>query len=445
MKEGLVTSLNAIRELAIQDGKAYPQYVPIIDQNTTIGEFGTPILSTPVVMNEFMSMLVNRIVYTSFESRYFNNPLQVLEGDAIPLGYAGQEIYVNPAKGRKYNVDDFAGLLAKYEADVKVQYTEVNMDLQYPVTVGRHKLKQAFTSWEALEGFINELSQSLYNGAYIGEYNNTKALISNAYAANNVQIDVVSAITDVDKAKAFTEKARTAFLNMQTPTTDYNAWAKVGGYGKAVVTYSNPEDIVFVVRNDIRSFLDVNLLAMSFNIDKATLLGNIISVNNFDIYDDDGVKVYDGSNIIGFIGDKRWFRIKRQDMYLDEFYNANNRTWQYYLNLTKMYNYSLFANGVVYATAIPEVKATKIEFTETKLTITEGEDETAVLTIEPVNATETVTFTSSDTGETYVKITKIDDRHVKVEGVSATSQDVTITATCGNLTDTIDVEVEAAS
>ena len=56
MKEGLVTSLNAIREIAIQDGKAYPQYVPIIDENTTIGEFGTPILNTPVVMNEFMSM-----------------------------------------------------------------------------------------------------------------------------------------------------------------------------------------------------------------------------------------------------------------------------------------------------------------------------------------------------------------------------------------------------
>ena len=41
-------------------------------------------------------------------------------------------------------------------------------------------------------------------------------------------------------------------------------------------------------------------------------------------------------------------------MYLDEFYNANNRTWQYYLNLTKMYGYSLFANGVILATALPE-------------------------------------------------------------------------------------------
>ena len=445
MKEGLVTSLNAIRELAIADGKAYPQYVPIIDENTTIGEFGTPILNTPVVMNEFMSMLVNRIVYTSFETRYFNNPLQVLEGEAIPLGYAGQEIYVNPAKGRKYNVDDFAGLLAKYEADVKVQYTEVNMDLQYPVTVGRHKLKQAFTSWDALEGFINELSQSLYNGAYIGEYNNTKALISNAYAANNVQISIVDALSDVDKAKAFTESVRTTFLNMQTPTSDFNAWNKVGGYGNAVVTYSNPEDIVLVIRNDIRSFLDVNLLAMAFNIDKATLLGNIISVNNFDIYDDDGVKVYDGSNILGFIGDKRWFRIKRQDMYLDEFYNANNRTWQYYLNLTKMYNYSLFANGVVYATAIPEVDATKIEFTEDSLTIVEGEKATAILSIEPVNATEEVTFTSSDTNEDYIKIKKIDNKHVEITAVDATLAAQTITATCGNLTDTISVSVTAAS
>ena len=40
-------------------------------------------------------------------------------------------------------------------------------------------------------------------------------------------------------------------------------------------------------------------------------------------------------------------------MYLDEFYNANNRTWQYYLNLTKMYGYSLFANGIILATAQP--------------------------------------------------------------------------------------------
>lgn len=105
ISEGLKTSLNAIREIS---SEIYHQYVPIIDDDTDIGSFGSPILSTPVVMNEFVSALVNRIVYTQFERKYFRNPLQVLEGDRIPLGYAGQEIYVNPAKGRKFNVNDFA-------------------------------------------------------------------------------------------------------------------------------------------------------------------------------------------------------------------------------------------------------------------------------------------------------------------------------------------------
>ena len=108
VSNGLKTALNNIRELSISDGKAYHQYVPIIDDDTDIGSFGSPILSTPVIMNEFMSMLVNRIAYTMFEQKYFRNPLQVLEGDQIPLGQIGQELHVNPAKGRKYDVNDFA-------------------------------------------------------------------------------------------------------------------------------------------------------------------------------------------------------------------------------------------------------------------------------------------------------------------------------------------------
>ena len=78
--------------------------------------------------------------------------------------------------------------------------------------------------------------------------------------------------------------------------------------------------------------------------DKTSLMGKIIGVRNFDIYGDDGTKVYDGSAILGIMADRRWFKIKSQDKELDSFYNANNRTWQYYYNIVKMYNFSLFAN-----------------------------------------------------------------------------------------------------
>ena len=444
MNEGLKTSLNAIREMSIQDGTAYHQYVPIIDDNTDIGTFGAPILNTPVVMNQFLNMLVNRIVYTQFETKYFRNPLQVLEGERIPLGYAGQEIYVNPAKGRQYNVNDFAGLLAKYEADVKVQYTAVNMDLQYPVTVGRHKLKQAFVSWDSLDNFITELSNSLYNGAYIDEYRFTKGLISGAYKSNQVQIEVVTEPTTEALGKTFTTKAREMFLNMQVPSSSFNAWSKVGGYGRDIITYTNPEDIVFIVRNDIRAFLDVNVLASAFNMDKATLLGNIISVDSFDEYDDEGNLIFDGSNVLGFIGDKSWFRIKRQDMFLDEFYNANNRTWQYYLNLTKMYNYSLFANGVVIATSEPTVEISSMKFTDaTGLSVTAGDTIDLHIETTPFPANATITYTSGTEAKATVASKVGNNKIAVVTGVAAGTS--VITATAGNVTATYTITVEASA
>lgn len=442
--QGLVTSLNAIREASVSEGTIYHQYLPIVDDQTDIAAFGTPILNNTAVMNEFMNRLVNRIVYTSFENKYFNNPLQILEGDRIPLGYAGQEIYVNPAKGRQYDVNDFAGLLVKYEADVKVQYTSVNMDLQYPVTVSRHKLKQAFVSWDSLDNFVMELSNSLYNGAYIDEFRFTKGLVSSAYASNQVQVRTISAISSEATAKTFVQTARELFLNMQLPSTEYNAWAKVGGYGKDILTYSRPEDIVFLIRNDVRAYLDVNVLAEAFNMSKADLLGRIIPVDNFDQYDDNGTKIFDGSAIIGFIGDSSWFRIKRQDMYLDEFYNANNRTWQYYLNLTKMYNYSLFANGVVLATSAPSVDIVSMKFTESAgAKVTAGDDIELHIETTPFPANATITYSSGTVANATVAAKTGNNKIAVVTGVKAGSS--VITATAGNVTATYTITVEAAS
>ena len=445
--QGLITSLNAIREASVSGSTIYHQYVPIVDEETDISSFGTPILNNTAVMNEFMSRLVNRIVYTSFENRYtYQNPLRILEGDRIPLGYAGQEIYINPAKGRQYNVNDFAGLLVKYEADIKVQYTSVNMDLQYPVTVSRHKLKQAFVSWDSLDSFVMELSNSLYNGAYIDEYRFTKDLVSAAFKSNQVQYEVVSGVNSEANAKAFSVKARELFLNMQTPSTAYNAWTKVGGYGREILTYSRPEDIVFLIRNDIRAYIDVMSLANAFNIDKADLLGRIIAVDSFDSYDDEGTKIYDGSAILGFIGDASWFRIKRQDMYLDEFYNANNRTWQYYLNLTKMYNYSLFANGVVLCTSAPSVAITSMKFTDpTGLEVTAGETLELHVETTPFPANAEITYTSANTSKATVAAKSGDPKTVVVTAKEAvTSLVITASANSGATTATYTIKINAA-
>lgn len=439
VKNGLAIALNDLRQNA---SSKFQEVIPIVDENTSIEAYSAPLLNTPKLMNEFAEVLVQRIIYTKFESKVFRNPLKVLEGDKIPLGYLGQEIFVNPAQGRDFDVDDFAGALKKYESDVKVQYQYINFDKQYPVTIVRQSLKQAFVSWGALEEYISNITNSLYNGYYIDEYRNTKALVTNAYRSNAVQIKTVTNPTTQALVKTFVKEARTYFLNFQTPSSRFNAWSKIGGYGREVVTFTAPEDIVMLVRNDIRSEIDVEALAVAFNMDKTTLLGNILPVDDFSIYDKNQNLVYDGSKILGIICDKSWFRIKEQDLYMDDFRNANNRSVNMYLNAIKMFNYSFFANAIVFATEEPTVTITDMSLDKTEVEVEAGETTTVQVTTTPFSANSpTITVTSSASAVATASIT---GKTITITGVASGENadgEATITVTAGNVTKTISVTV----
>lgn len=439
-KIGLINSLNAIRQDA---STKYQNSVPEITEKTSIAELANPILDNSALYNEFCNALVQRIVYTQVQSKIYNNPLKSLEGDNIPLGYLGQEIFINPAQGRDYDINDFAGLLKKYEADVKVQYQEINFDKQYPVTVIRQKLKQAFTSFADLEAFITGYTNSLYNGLYIDEYNATKGIVTNAYLSNAVQIVKIEKPTTKELAEDFVEKARTLFLNFQTPSSNYNAWHKVGGYGRDIVTFTSPEDIVFLLRNDLRSKLDVKVLAESFNMDKSILLGNILPVDDFSVYDSTGKLLKDGSDIYGIIADKSWFRIKTQDEYTESFNNGNNRSINYYLNKIKMFNYSFFANAIVFATKEPELPINSLDFKAETIEIEKtGDTEGLDITVNPVNATTPkITYASDNEAVFTVLANAENDRHCTVTATGAGTAN--LTATAGNVTTKVQITVKA--
>ena len=352
---GLVTALNKMREMSVSEGSVYHQYVPTITSDTDIKKFGQVILDSNLtpVYNEFFSLL-KRIAFFAIENKRFANPLSFLEGSNMPLGWAGQNVHVNPAKGREFNVDDFAGLLQKYEAEYMVEYLNVNLDRQYPVTITRAKIKQAFTSWGDLESFIEGIINSLYNGAEIDAYNYTKALVTSAYYDGRIITEVVTAPTTEATDKAFVKTLRKLYRKFQLPSSEYNAWKLVNGdQAKAVTTWTDASDIGVTITADIEAELDVEVLASAFNMSKADFLGRVVVVDNFDVYNDDGTLNKSGDAIQAVIFDRNFFKIKTQDNEMDEFYNPNNRTWQYYLNVNKMYNTSLFANAVALVTENP--------------------------------------------------------------------------------------------
>ena len=447
LSEGFQTALNEIRETLIEDNKLYQTQLPIVDYTTSSQVYGHSLLSLPAdLRNKFINALVDRIAYTSFNIRYYKNPFENLKGNETPLGAIGQNIYVNPAKGRVYNIDDFAGLLAKYESDVKAEYNEINADFQYPATIVRQELQKAFVSWRSFEDLIMGISASLYNGSYIDQYKLTKLLISNAYRTNSIQMETIS-VSNINapttaELENITAKLRELYLNFQEPSDDYNAWKKVGGYGRAIETWTPAEDIVVFINTKMASWLSVKVLANAFNISEASLMGRVYTTKSFDVYDNDGNKIFDGSKIVAQICDKRWFKIRDIDMFMDEFYNANNRSWQKFLNYRGSYNYSFFANAVQLVTELPSISATAIQFQKSSETLVVGTPKVLEIVTTPVGATETITFTADDS-ETYVTLEKIDNRHVKVTPVSASGSAVTITATGGTsgVTGTCEVNV----
>ena len=442
---GLVTALNKMREMSVDSGDIFHQYFPIVTSSTNIGEWGSPMFGSnyQAVQESFFGLL-KQIAYVATVTRVFDNPLAQLEGENMPLGWAGEETYVNPVQGRQFDVNDFAGILQKYEADVKVQYLTVNMDLQYPVTLTRDKIRTAFNSWRDLEEFINGIVNALYNGAYIGMFNYTKALVAAAFKENKAQYIKVSAVTNEATGKALIKKLREMYTLFQLPSSSYNSWAKVGGAGRPVTTWCAPEDIMLLIRADVMATVDVDVLAAAFNMDKADFIGRVITVDNFDVYTDDGTKIYDGSAIIGMICDKAWFKIKQQDMALDMWFNPNNRSWQYYLNVVKMYNYSLFANGVVIATDDPVVDATAITASKTSVTVEEGADVVLDLETTPFSANPTITASSSSDENATASVT---GKKLTIHGVDDGSATITVTATnsVGTVTCTVTVTVTAAA
>lgn len=438
---GLQTALNKMREMSVESNSIFHQYVPVVTDSTTIGAYGLPILdpSNTAVLNDFVSLL-KKVVYTAVYNKTFNNPLAMLEGERMPLGQFIEDTYVNPAKARGFNVNDFAGLLQKYEAQVATQYISVNSDLQYCVTITREKIRNAFTSWDNLEGFVSGMVNSLFNGAYIHRYEATKGLILGAYKGNNIQYETVSAVADEATAKALVEKIRATFSKMQIPSTKYNAWNKVKGGELALKTWSDPQDIVVLISADIDAKVSVQSLAYAFNMSEADFIARKIVVDDFSQYNEDGSVAVDGSAIQCVICDKAWFKLKTQDFAMDEFYNINNRTWQYMLNDVRVENYSLFANAVAFVTSAPSIDATAVDITKSSITLDAGTTGKVLVNITPANATSSVTVSSS--ASTYAT-GAMSGRYLVITAKEAGS--ATLTVTANGHSDTISVTVASAS
>lgn len=303
------------------------------------------ILSDKKLRNEFIDALVNKVGLTKVKSKQIKDQLSMLDGDTLPMGAYIEELFVNPAVARKYDMDSDQ-LLKNKIPDVKALYYGVNRESVYEVTVSYAMLKRGFNNDSAFGRLISEIVSSLYSGDKLDNMILKKGLVAHAVANKNIVIRKhTKEVKDMtkDDVTALVEELITDSLMIEDPSHSYNSYGKVASQAEKdagkdkVITFTDREDQYILIRKDIYTKMNVNVMAMAFNVDKTALLGRIIPVDNFG-----------DSKVMAVLTDRAWWVISDLLYETDEFVNGANLTRKTFLHHHQIVRYSMFANAIAY-------------------------------------------------------------------------------------------------
>lgn len=327
--------LNAIRD------EASPAYQAAVPEATPLNliEVGNPIMNYEAVGNEFINALVNKIIFQLIERKMWKSPLAGLRGEQMPLGTDIEDIHTNPAKAQPYDGTEkgMSELLKMFEPDVATTYYRLNRQDKYPVTINNEQLRGAFTSWGKLNTLIDQIVDSLYNGATIDEFNYTKNLVSDAVTNGKVVTQNIIAPVDRATGMQFLKTLRNTSVLFTFPSTKYNSYQLNGGTKTPRTNWCPIEDQVLLLTADVATEVGVDVLADIFHLDFASYLTSPIIVDEFG-----------NTDVLGVLADRRAFIIMEQLRHFRTFNNGSSLSWQYFYHVWDLFALSPFRNMVAF-------------------------------------------------------------------------------------------------
>jgi hypothetical protein len=243
--------------------------------------------------------------------------------------------------------------------DIKTVYFSQNSQKQFKVTVYRKELQKAFTSESEFQGLVENIINQLYSSKNIYEFERTKNILNKSFNST-VTVGILNEFGAISKANAseFVAECRALSLNMKFPSSNYNNWeayAKNWNTTNAeqlnttpVVTWTEVAHQHLIIRADVLSVVDVNVLAAAFNIEKLSFLGNITAVNNF------GETEKDKYKINAVMCDRAFIQIDEQSEEMSGIENPSALCYNNFLTSFQTYGTLPFANAVAFVENNPE-------------------------------------------------------------------------------------------
>ena len=386
--------MNTVRGVA---SSVYQNTVPEYTIDDVINNYGNLITSNSVIRNEFISILQNVIFYEYFAQHTFENKFSRLKKPVDVARASTFELFANPINPLQYDGTALDRILNIYKRDVKKQIYTRNREDVFPISITAVELESAFQSNEAFYTFVSQKWRSIQDSNEIVEYNAIKELINVNVTSGALKTLDVTGMTSEQKLKA----VKKIMYGMESPSADYNNYKAISGDSGDPVTTSTPfRSMLMVLGGDLKTDIDVDVLAGVFNLDKATLAENSITVDNFNYneYDRENqtIKENHKSNIVGLICDENLFKFTEQLNTSAGMMNPATLTEQTFVHIWQTIAIRAWANCIVLIDNGEEPTPSELKFDLNRTVDSVPDEETSTTTEANITATFEGIYTPAD-------------------------------------------------
>lgn len=340
--------LNTIRQMASENYKAD---IPEMGSMQSINHNSIPYHEYVVHQNEFFAILINKIGPTIVKALMFDNPLGVFRSENFEYGETLEEIYVGLADAEVFNAKDTTSPFMFRDTPIDVFYHDLNDERKYVRTIEKTWTMKAFRSDNSFDEFIDKMFTSLISSDQLDEAEAIKKLIPDSLTP--VTITGGATISTPAEAVDTTQPDWVLNLNKRLITM-INLFAfpsRTRFENGAGVPMATPvEDQYLIVNAEVASELD-SLYANAFNMDKATPLAKKIVIDEFPVYTGPGP--LNGVRPIAALVSRNTIIFKDKILELDNIYNPNTRSYNYFLHHHQLISYSLLENAHVFYEPAP--------------------------------------------------------------------------------------------
>lgn len=263
---GNVSILNAIRTDASLE---YQRRIPEVT-DATVQDTVRQLMNYRPHFNEFADALVNRIGTVIARNQSWQNPLAQFKRGLLEYGDTVEEIQTGLLQAHVYDHDRESlerDIFGTEIPEVQTSFHRVNRENYYRITVNTNELKRAFLAPQGLSGFVSQVMQAPVTSDNWDEFMLTASLFK-TYDANggfhyvNVP-NVTDGASDAADAKVVLRKLRAMAQTITFLSTAYNA-AKMPVAAK-------PDELILFATPEFFAAIDVEALAVVFNIDRAQI------------------------------------------------------------------------------------------------------------------------------------------------------------------------------